>query len=294
MKSVRKPLGVRWTIGSVSQQGFDALRLSVWGVRRVFGDEADYVICVNSIPVDDAQQKTGGIPNDIAWIGVTAADAPALVLDHVDDAMAEGVAWKFAPLRLFPDRHELALDNDCILWALPESLRDWLAAEDLCIIAEDVNACFGQYAEICGSEPRNSGIRGLPPGFDLAAALEATFDKLPIKLRSELDEQGLQVAAVSLEAEPLTVATDDVSICSPFHMPYLGRCGAHFVGLNAGNLPWSYDGRGASEWTRENWARFKPQVSRLVNPKCEPEPSLEWQRHLDGTAALSLESKEVL
>src|SRR4051794_18328338 len=187
MKSVRKPLGVRWTIGSVSQQGFDALRLSVWGARRVFGDEADYVICVNSIPVDDAQQKTGGIPNDIAWIGVTAADAPALVLDHVDDAMAEGVAWKFAPLRLFPDRHELALDNDCILWALPESLRDWLAAEDLCIIAEDVNACFGQYAEICGSEPRNSGIRGLPPGFDLAAALEATFDKLPIKLRSELD-----------------------------------------------------------------------------------------------------------
>jgi hypothetical protein len=243
--------------------------MSVWGALKVFGDASDYVICVNSIPIEEAQEKCGEIPNEVAWLAVTEADAPAFVRKHVDEAMAEGVAWKFAPLRLFEDRHELALDNDCILWELPDSMREWLAAEHSCIIAEDVNACFGQYAQVCGPEPRNSGIRGLPPGFDLAGALETMFRKVPVKLQSELDEQGLQVAAVSLDSAPFTVSTDDVSICSPFHLHHLGRCGAHFVGLNARNLPWSFEGRGASEWTREHWNRFKSEVVQVVG--CVPQ-----------------------
>ena len=96
----------------------------------------------------------------------------------------------------------------------------------------------------------NSGIRGLQPGFDLDAALRAALatrrsrSGAPLKLDSELDEQGLQVAALSL-AMPLRLVTlREVTICSPFHphLPQLGECGAHFVGLNARHLPWDcYD-----------------------------------------------------
>jgi len=38
-------------------------------------------------------------------------------------------------------------------------------------MAEDVRVAFGQFADDCGSEPRNAGIRGFPPGFDYVEAL---------------------------------------------------------------------------------------------------------------------------
>jgi hypothetical protein len=58
-----------------------------------------------------------------------------------------------------------------------------------------------------------------------------------------------------------------VTICSPFwpHRDSLGRCGAHFVGLNARDLPWSYDGRPASDVTRENWERLAPEIYARID-----------------------------
>lgn len=131
--------------------------------------------------------------------------------------MAEGVGWKLAPMRVFEEGCELALDNDCILWDRPAALAAWLEGEpDTCLIAEDVRACFGQFADLCGPEPRNSGLRGLPPRFDLGTEIERVLIARDAILRSELDEQGLQVAAL-LGARPThTVALDDVTICSPF------------------------------------------------------------------------------
>src|SRR4051795_4479741 len=38
----------------------------------------------------------------------------------------------------------------------------------------------------------------------------------PVQLQSELDEQGLQIAALSLGGPPLVVTTAEVTICSPF------------------------------------------------------------------------------
>jgi hypothetical protein len=270
MKTQEKKLGIRWTIGDVSREGFEALRLSVWGAWKLFGILADYVICVNSVPLQLAQRNAGELPAQVVWHAVSAADLPQLFQGYLGSGMAEGVAWKFAPLRIFPNRFELALDNDCILWAIPGSMRIWLEANaaSLCLTAEDVRSCFGVYTRFCGAAPRNLGIRGLPPYFDLAAALETMLREIPVQLNSELDEQGLQLAALSLSAKPLAVSVDDVAICSPFppHLPHLGRCGAHFVGLNSHRLPWSLEGREASELTRENWHRWKSEVARNVAP----------------------------
>src|SRR4029079_1675815 len=121
------------------------------------------------------------------------------------------------------DRHEIALDNDCILWELPPALRTWLEREPAhaCLLAEDVRACFGQFAAHCGSAPRNSGIRGLPPGFSLETALRAMLDVHPVQLASELDEQGLQAAALARSGTLDVVPLEQVAVCSPFppHLP---------------------------------------------------------------------------
>lgn len=259
-------LGVRWTIGDVSPRGFEALRLSLHGAARVFGPEAAYVVYVNSLALDEARARTGPTPQGVEWRSAPR-EPPAVLRRHLSPAMAQGVAWKFAPLRAFDDRHELALDNDVILWALPPTLEQWLAYERPApLLAEDVAPAHGAFALLCGPEPRNTGIRGLPPGFDLAQALARVLQRHPAALESELDEQGLQVAALSQTGAPLVVRTEQVTICSPFHphQPHLGRAGAHFVGLNAREIPWRYYDRPATEVRIEHWERLRSELYARV------------------------------
>jgi hypothetical protein len=258
---------VRWTVGDVSPFGFEALRLSIWGNWRLFGDGAEYVVCVNSISTRLARELTGDVPDRIAWRSVTE-DFPSFLRPHVDDSLAGGAGWKLAPLRSFPGRYELSLDNDCILWDMPTALRDWLGDPDSCLIAEDVQPCFGAFADRCGPEPRNAGIRGLPPGFDLEKVLGDILAEHPRRLLCEGDEQGLQVAAVSRSQRLHVVSLRDVTLCSPFapNSPVLGWCGAHFVGLNAKQLRRTVDGRPAVELIRDNWLRHRERLHELVSP----------------------------
>lgn len=260
-------VGIRWTIGDVHPRGFDALRLSVFGAWRVFGPDAEYAVCVNTVPLAEASARVGPVPAPLRWIDATP-QIPPMLRPHLDAGLAEGAAWKLAPPRIFDDLWEISLDNDCILWDLPDGMRGWLEARHpaRCLLAEDVRACFGRFAALCGTEPRNAGIRGMPPGFDLGAAVDALLRGLEAPLVSELDEQGLQVGALSMKAPPAVVAVEDVTICSPFapHLPWLGRSGAHFVGLNARALPWSFDGRGASEWIADHWRSHQGSIRQRV------------------------------
>lgn len=257
-----RAVGVRWTVGDVSPFGFEALRASIRGARRVFGEGAAYAVVVNSIPAAEARRRVGDAAEGVEFIAASADQIPSALAAHLDPGLAEGVAWKLAPPRVFPHHFELSLDNDCILWEMPTAVRHWLERGAGFVIAEDVRACFGRFAPLLGEAPRNSGIRGLPPDFDLAAAVADVLRRHPVIISSELDEQGLQVAAVSRAGEPWVVSLDEVAICSPFppHLPELGRCGAHFVGLNVRRAPWEHRGRPAIEWLREHWLRHREEV----------------------------------
>lgn len=269
-------------MGDVSARGFEALRLSLWGAWRLWGREAEYVVCVNSLPLKEARARTGPVPEAIQWRDVTA-EVPAFLRERFDAGMAEGVGWKLAPLRCFPERFELSLDNDCILWEVPEAVQRWLEETDApgCLVAEDVRACFGRFSHLSGPEPRNLGIRGLPPGFDLEAALREVLDAVPGVLDAEVDEQGLQLAALGRLGTPRVVTVGEVSICSPFppHQPFLGRCGAHFCGLNAHRLPWRYYERPAEECVREHWDGYRRALYALVGlPRPEAHSQQEARR----------------
>ena len=60
-------LGVRWTTGDASARGFEALRLSLWGAFRLFGPNAEYVVCVNRIDAAEARARTGHVPDAVDW-----------------------------------------------------------------------------------------------------------------------------------------------------------------------------------------------------------------------------------
>ncbi len=271
-------LGVRWTVGDVSSRGWEALRLSVHCAARLFGGQARLAVCVNTVSLADAQaqteSQTGSLP--VEWVPVTREDIPPELAPHLDPEMAEGVGWKLVPPRLFPDLHELSLDNDCLLWGMPAALGEFLGRTNATLLAEDVTRCLGQFDDdpaVLGAV--NSGIRGLPPGFDLQAALTPLLGER--LLRSELDEQGLQAAALHLSTPCLRVQTDEVTICSPFwpRQPGLGSCGAHFVGLNAKHLPWDYYDEPGDLVRRRHWDEHRPALYRHAGLPLTPALPLE-------------------
>lgn len=260
-------IGIRWTIGDVSEVGFETLRLSIIGVSNVFEENADYAVCVNTISIKAARERTGRLPVLVQWVNA-AGFLPAWLRNFVGSDMAEGVAWKLCPVRLFPQQYELSLDNDVILWSVPAAMKSWLEsdARDACLLAEDVHPAAGQFAPDVGAEALNSGIRGFAPGMDIETRLFDFLRKSGHVLQSELDEQGLQAAVLSRRTL-FKVGIEDVSICSafPMHRQALGRCGVHFVGINRKTMPWILNGRPGHHATCENWLRWHPQVVQRIS-----------------------------
>jgi hypothetical protein len=208
----------------------------------------------------------------VEWRQVGRADLPEVLLAHFDATVIEGMGWKLAPLRTFIDRYELALNNDCILWDVPDGMRQWLELKDGFLFAEDMDRCFGSFDALCRPGCLNAGIRSLPPGVDLQEELRFVLSAVseqsnaPLQLSSELEEQGLQAAMISQRESLFLVQAAEVSICSPFwpRSPEPGICGVHFVGMNAHHIPWNYYERPADVWLEEHWQRHRPALYRTA------------------------------
>jgi hypothetical protein len=145
-------------------------------------------------------------------------------------------------------------------------------------MAEDVERCLGQFQNSAAPGAINSGIRCLPAGFPFVRELAATLterekiDGAPLLLRSELDEQGLQAAALHRSSRCLLVRKEEVSICSPFwpRQQEPGTCGAHFVGLNTKHLPWNYYGEPGDIVRRRHWDAHRPALYAMAGLELTP------------------------
>jgi hypothetical protein len=276
-------LGIRWTIGDVSPRGFEALRLSIWGAWRIFGADADYCVCVNTVSVDRARVLVGPVPDEVEWLAADELLPGWLRARFLDAGLAEGVAWKLAPLRCFPAARELSLDNNVILGDVPAGLAARLGDEspERCLLAEDMAPALGQFDSLCENRALSSGMRGLPAGFDLERRLLAVLDVHPVTLRSELDEQGLQAAALLRDIDPRpapragphVMSVEDAAICTPFppHLPRPEVCGAHLAGLDASRVGWDFEGEPAERVRARHRDQHRAELYQRVG--IEPELS---------------------
>jgi len=139
--------------------------------------------------------------------GSTSAAAFGMVTRHVDPKMAEGVAWKFAPVRLFPTpmRSRSITTSSCGRFRrrCSNGLTTATPAH-----GEDVQRCLGQFSNLCDCGPVNSAYRGIPPGFDLERVSRKPGDNRDaVRAR----RQGFKPPRFP-RSKMYTVSTRDVSI----------------------------------------------------------------------------------
>jgi hypothetical protein len=211
-----KPL-VRWTIGDKNtSESFECLYQSISNFKKHYGDRFEYVICRNGscdvskfgIKCIDQNQLTNSLPY-----------APWLC------------AWKICPPRLHLQGHEIFIDNDLLIHQSWPFLETFLESKDLIFCTCALFRRYGSYdSDIPQEQKLNSGLFGLPPGFDLAQELHQNitgpFD------RHRFDEQGLLARIFSKHHNFITVPFNDITTCGAEYK--LGNYGTHFIGLNHG------------------------------------------------------------
>lgn len=212
-----KPL-IRWTIGPVSTSGFEVLEASVSKIKDLYGNLFDYVICYNQIN-----------PTRLKLLGVELFEQKENSLP----IKPYSVAWKLYPPRLRLDSHEIIIDNDIILFKKLEEI-DLFLESNKALIYEGLNRKFtlGRYKLPIGVVI-NSGIYGLPPGFDfekkVRAKLLGDWEKCRDR-ESTFDEQGL-VASILYYEDHILISQKKVPIfqeCPNKKAAY----GFHFSGVN--------------------------------------------------------------
>jgi hypothetical protein len=108
----------------------ECLRQSYLNARILFGDEVDFFVCYNTMPMLHPVLK------EMALMGVTLVDATLLIVDWLGDdgtRMTTGdqrSGWVFAPLQNDLNRKELILDNDILIIKREPFVDDWLFGDD--------------------------------------------------------------------------------------------------------------------------------------------------------------------
>ena len=220
-----RPLA-RWTIGNVKNEGFEMLKESVRLFKMIY-PEFDCVVCYNEISKER-------LPKDTELFFQTH-DCCAIPVKPKSIN-----AWKLFPPRLRINSHEIFLDNDVVICGRIPQITEFLAGErPLCYGCHDERPFpYGSFAKLFKNSniPQfklNSGIFGLPPGYDFEKDLIDNIERLRLSEWGYFDEQGL-VATCLLGGNPILISKDDISNC--WTGLEIGRYGFHFCGHNTEEL----------------------------------------------------------
>jgi hypothetical protein len=212
-----RPLA-RWTIGPTTKNGFECLQRSIASFTAFY--DVDVVICHNcaktdlgdiKFPLHDQSQYLQSNPKPI------------------------GVAWKLYPPRMDITRHELCIDNDIVINE-PIPQIGYFLDHDCTLLLEDLGRTYGRFERYIPPHYQiNSGIYGMPPGFDLDKYFQFYSKEWEINAVGDyaasktFDEQGLVALALLDYKNFVIIPSTTINNCE--RRLYEGA-GYHFVGLN--------------------------------------------------------------
>jgi hypothetical protein len=209
---------VRWTIGPVKPHGFDCLKRAVSRFAELY-PSIRRVVCHNGLTSIELEEL------DVL--------RPFTEFFNQDGFSGVGVAWKLYPARLNVSVHELFIDNDVFLEKRVSQIDDFLAGADSVLLLEGDSRNYGRFdAHVPPNFCINSGVFGVPPGFDLQGHLDCVGDNWEENCSGPSktwDEQGFVAYALLSHHRRLIIPATTITNCE---VEYLPAPGMHFVGLN--------------------------------------------------------------
>jgi len=152
----------------------------------------------------------------------------------------KGVAWKLYPPRLFPDDHELCIDND-IVFLDPIQEIDRFYTGDCTLVLEGSSRTYGRFERcVPVGYQINSGVYGMPPGFNLQKYIdffvreeweENAYGQHAAS--KTFDEQGLVAVSLLSYGKFVIIPQQTLTNCEHHLVP--GKA-LHFVSLNRNEL----------------------------------------------------------
>jgi hypothetical protein len=220
----QKPL-IRWTVGSVSDCGFDCLIKSVELMKGILGCTCEYAICYNNL----TKNQMDSLPKvDI----VIDAESYSFLYDTLKPETRYGTAWKLYPARIRKESHEIILDNDIVLYKLPKKIINFLSSNDIVLTKSFIRSYYGVLEELVPDNFNiNTGVLCLPPNYDFEKEIDYNIKKFKIKWEDHFSEQTL-IAHIMSKYKCELIDTSEIFVTAEEFN--LGSCGVHFVGLNKG------------------------------------------------------------
>lgn len=217
-----KPLA-RWTIGDSTAAGYQCLKLSIESFLRLY--DADVVICHNCHEENISHICFG----DFSLIDQREVAKSSKI-------QPVGVAWKLYPPRIDKSRHEISIDNDIVFTERIPQIDAFLDG-DCTLLLEGDSRTYGRFERyVPAGYEINSGIFGMPPGFDLHKYVDfycqSDWELNALgehKASKTFDEQGLVAIALLNYSNYVIIPATSVTNCEK---ELTLAKGMHFIGLN--------------------------------------------------------------
>jgi hypothetical protein len=242
---------IRWTVGPVSDAGFEILELSVANFIKIY-PQFDFCICYNQIDLSKIKhlEKYGvSFYNQNDWKSSWGISP-------------KGEIWKIYPPRLRQDSHEIIMDNDLIIFERIPEIDEFLESQKS-IMLSGLFRFYGSFSNIIPKKYKlNSGLYGFPPGFDfeniirILCAKKQKNNKWKQNRRKLLyDDQGVIAYAVTKYQKPIIISQNSI-----FNFNFklkkiipINAKGIHFIGSNVRQHPaWE-----KFKALKYNWSAFK-------------------------------------
>lgn len=216
-----KPLA-RWTIGNTTPNGYESLVCSILAFTNLY--DVEVIVCHNCDP--------NNLPDRVSQY-LKYDQRQCRLGDNIE---AKGVAWKLYPPRLAIDRHEIQIDNDLIIEErIPEI--DQFLNSDCTLLLQGSSRTYGRFERhVPIGFQINSGIFGMPPGFNFQQHIEthigSGWEKNAYGEHAQnetFDEQGLVALALLNYPRYVIIPRSCIVDCEQnWHQAK----GYHFIGLN--------------------------------------------------------------